>query len=295
MTIDQRAGTQAIVVRRAPSLRMILIVSLLAFVGGAVLVTWGLTRWEPGRRFVAPTIVANTAPVPPVVAAAPVEDAPPTGATTVPETQAITESRVSGLEARLAQIDAQASLAAANAARAEGLLIAFAVRRTIDRGAALGYLEAQLRTRFGDTQPRAVAAVIAAAQGPVTLDLLRQRLDTIAPALAGGGRDESWWDATRRTLGGLVVVRRTDAPSPAPDERLARARMALTAGQADTALAEIARLPARTAATDWMTLARRYIEAHRALDILEASALTSASPMTSAPTRDGPTNTGKHS
>src|SRR3546814_3562519 len=33
------------------------------------------------------------------------------------------------------------------------LLIAFAARRALDRGLSLGYLEAQLRLRFGDDQP----------------------------------------------------------------------------------------------------------------------------------------------
>jgi hypothetical protein len=210
-------------------------------------------------------------------------DASPSAVLT-PEATAITESRVAGLEARLAQIDTQASMASANAARAEGLLIAFAARRAIDRGAALGYLEGQLRARFADTQPRAVAAIIAAAQNPVTTEALRQQLDTLTPGLAGNGPGESWWDATRRAAGSLFIVRRADTPSPAADERVGRARRALDGGQVDVALAEIARLPTRTTATAWMTASRRYIEAHRALDILEAAALTTPG---SAPARAG--------
>ena len=273
-TIDDRDG------RRRNPLGTILLVALLAFVVGAGVVTWALTRWAPARALIAQP--PTSAPVAPLVTApGPVIDAPPAVATDA----SITESRVAGLEARLAQIDAQASGAAANAARAEGLLIAFAARRAIDRGAALGYLEGQVRDRFAASQPRAVAAVIAAAQSPVTLDLLRQRLDVLAPKLVGGGSGESWSDTTRRIVGNLFVVRRADAPSPVPDERILRARMALSAGQADNALAEIARLPTRAAANDWMAMARRYIEAHRALDILEASALTAGPPH--------PTNTGK--
>ena len=263
-------------VRRARPLRNAFLIALVAFVVGAALVTWALTQWEPARRLIVPAPVAQT---PQTLTTAPVAAAP--GAIIAapppvvsPEATAITESRVAGLEARLSQIDAQASMASANAARAEGLLIAFAARRTIDRGAALGYLEGQLRARFGDIQPRAVAAVISAAQAPVTLDMLRQRLDALAPALVGGGKDENWWDSATRAMGSLIVVRRADTPSPAADERVVRARMALNAGQADGALAEIARLPAHSAADDWMAMARRYIEAHRALDILEASALT---------------------
>ena len=284
MSADGFAEPDVVVVRRRSPMLANLAVALLAFVAGAACVTWALTRWEPARRLIAPVSVAPTAagphthpsllPVGTTVAS------PPLALPIAKESESVTESRVAGLEARLAQIDAQANAAAANAARAEGLLIAFAARRTVDRGAALGYLEGELRARFAATQPRAVSAIIAAGQAPVTLDLLRQRLETVAPELVGGGRNETWWDATRRTIGGLVVVRRADAPSPAADERLARARMALNAGEADEALAEIARLPARAAAADWMLLARRYIEAHRALDILEASALTAGSPTT---------------
>lgn len=284
--------------RRPRPVRNALIIALLAFIVGAALVTWALTRWEPARRLIAPS-VATTASVPSLTTApAPVPVATLTSKPALdvtPEAVAVTESRVAGLEARLAQIDAQAANASNNAARAEGLLIAFAVRRAIDRGVGLGYLEGQLRERFAESQPRAVAAIISAAQAPVTLDVLRQQLDVLTPALAGGGPDESWDSAIRRTLGGLFIVRKATSPSPAPDDRVARALLALDGGQVDTALAEVARMPARAAATDWMTTARRYIEAHRALDILEAAALTApraaATPAT-APLLPSPTTTG---
>ena len=45
-----------------------------------------------------------------------------------------------------------------------GLLLTYAVRRTLDNGAPLGYLAEQLRLRFGATQPQAVRAVISAAK-----------------------------------------------------------------------------------------------------------------------------------
>jgi hypothetical protein len=40
-------------------------------------------------------------------------------------------------------------------------------------------------------------------------------------------------------------------------------------------------MPGRDNATAWMTDARRYIEAHRALDIIEAAALTGPDPQQS--------------
>ena len=45
--------------------------------------------------------------------------------------------------------------ASGNAARAEGLLIAFSARRTLERGNDLGYLGDQLRLRFGDAEANA--------------------------------------------------------------------------------------------------------------------------------------------
>jgi len=279
---------------RPRRLRTTLLIGLASFILGAVAVSWALTQWAPARQLLLPAVPApstvrpmNVAPAP-----APVATLTSPAVATTPETIAITESRVAGLEARLAQIDAQAANASNNAARAEGLLIAFAIRRAIDRGVGLGYLEARLRDRFAATQPRAVAAIISAAQTPVTIEALGQQLDVLTPALAGGGPNESWLSAIRRTASSMFIVRNATTPSPSLDNRLSRARLALDGGQVDTALAEVARLPSRSAATDWMAAARRYIEAHRALDILEAAALTaphSVQAVTASPTTTGPT------
>lgn len=266
--------------RRPRPIRTAMIVALLAFIIGAILMGWALLRWTPAREWLASEGAATntSAAVPAVVAAlppaAPLETVPaPPPAIVAPTTTLEVDARVSELEARIARADLRASAAADNAGRAEGMLIAFAARRAIDRGTGLGYIEGQLRERFGASQPRAVAQVIAAAQRPVTLVMLRQQLDAVAPQLAGGGKDEDWWTATQRTLSSLVVVRRESTGSPAPDQRLARARLMIDGGQVDGALAEISRLPNALAANEWSASARRWIEAHQALDILEASAI----------------------
>lgn len=266
--------------RRPRPLRNALLIALVAFVLGVALVTWAFTRWEPARRLILPRPVPQAVAVPDSAQSlvAPAMTAP--GGSTAADV-AMTESRVAGLEARLAQIDTRADAASANAARAEGLLIAFAARRAVERGGSLGYLEAQLRTRFGDMQPRAVAAVLTATQQPVTLNGLRQQLDRLEPKLVGNAANESWGAAFSRTVGSLFIVRKADAPSPAADQRFERARVSLDGGQVDAALAEVARLPGRAAAENWMAAARRYIEAQRALEILEAAALTAA-PLTIA-------------
>lgn len=266
--------------RPARPLRTAMIIAALAFLGGLALMAWALTQWEPMKRFVrgnAPAPVAvQTAANRPLVAAPSsgmiAADAPPV-APTIGQSNAV-DTRLSDLEGRMARIDLRAAAAAENATRAEGLLIAFAARRALDRGVALGYIEGELRDRFGATQPRAVAAIIAGAQQPVTIEGLHQGLTAIAPDLVGGGANEGWWASTRRTLGSLIVVRKQGTESPAADDRVQRAQLRLEGGQVESALAEIARLPAREKATDWMTKARRYIEAHRALDIIEAAALT---------------------
>lgn len=273
----------------ARPVRTALIIAALAFLGGLALMAWALTQWEPMKRF-----VAGNAPTPvtvqqttnrPLVAATPsgtvAAQAPPVAAT-LGQTGAV-DARISYLEERMARIDLRAAAAAGNASRAEGLLIAFAARRALDRGVALGYIEGELRDRFGPTQPRAVAAIIAGAQQPVTVEGLHQGLTALAPDLIGGGANESWWDATRRSLSNLVVVRKQGTESPAPDNRVERAQLHLQSGQVESALAEIARLPSRDKATDWMAKARRHIESHRALDIIEAAALTDTPNIEPAP------------
>lgn len=253
------------------------VIAVLAFLCGLAVMAWILMRWEPARRLVGATpavmgAASTAAPARPQQALA----VPGPAAAPAPspgQAQAI-DLRVAELEARMARIDLRAAAAAGNAGRAEGLLIAFAARRALDRGVALGYVEGQLRERFGEAQPRAVAAIIAASQAPVTLDGLRQGLDAVAPSLINPGANESWGQAIRRSLADLIVVRRADTPSPAPDERIARARLRLESGEVDGALAEVARLPGSAVATAWMSAARRYIEAHRALDLIEAAAIT---------------------
>ncbi len=184
-------------------------------------------------------------------------------------------ARVAELEQRLSRITLEAESASGNASRAEGLLVAFAVRRALDRGLSLGYLDAQLRLRFGDDQPNAVKTIIDTSREPVTLEQLRAGLDTLAPQLVGRGGDGngSLWTGLRRELGELFVVRAAGTQSPRASERLDRARRYLGAGQADQAIAEVEAMPGAAAANDWLIDARRYHEARRALDLIETAAI----------------------
>lgn len=258
---------------RAPSRPWLraLIPFALVFVAGLLTMGWILTRWDAAAPYLTWMRHPPATPQPlvarqPQLVVAPISDTAPL------------ERRVAQLDNRVEHIAERAEAASGNANRAEGLLVAFAARRAIDRGLQLGYIEGLLRDRFAQEQPEAVATIISAAHQPITLDELRADLDTLAPELVGVGPQASWWDGVQRELAGLIVVRREDSQPLTPDARVERARHNLDAGHVDRALAEIARLSARDKAGEWMKAARRYVSAHNALDLIETSALLSPAP-----------------
>lgn len=269
--VQTEAGTK----RRSRVL--MLLVPLLAFIAGIALMGWLLTRWDAAAAYLG---IRPEAPAPPpVVVQAPravpvLNPDPPTAADTQrlvidPETT----RRVNQLEQRVAAVSEQSQAAAGNADRAEGLLVAFAARRALDRGVPLGYIEGLLRQRFGDTQRQAVATIITAARQPVTLEELQTGLQEVGEQLVGGSPDQDWWTALKAELGDLVNIRRSGTPSTLPAERLQRAKRRLDAGQVDVALAEVLRMPGQAHAAEWIADARRYVAARRALDTIETAAL----------------------
>jgi hypothetical protein len=189
------------------------------------------------------------------------------------EQQRALDQRIAEMEQRLARLDVQAQEAEGNASRAESLLIAFASRRAIERGAPLGYLEDQLRLRFGEARPDTVRTVIESARHPVTLDQLLAQLDGLKPQLTRSPNDEGAIGWLRRELSSLFVVRRENAPSPAPMRRIERARLFLESGRAGAAAAEIRNLPNSAAAAEWIADAERYATSQRALELLELTAI----------------------
>ena len=279
---DERTDVAA----RRKALIFYLLLPGLFFLLGLAAMGWLLSSWDNGARMlgIAPTVEAQaeaepSAPPPALPApqaesssaevAAPPPPAEPERIVIDPE---ITR-RVAELERRIGEVDSQSRAAIGNADRAEGLLVAFAARRALDRGVSLGFLEALLRQRFGATQPQAVGTVIAAARQPVTLQELQEGLQQASPQLTGAGPQQGWWEAFRAELGSLVTVRREGSPSPEPSERLRRATRRLEAGQVDVALAEVLRMPGREHAREWIADARRYVMARRALDTIETAAL----------------------
>jgi len=188
------------------------------------------------------------------------------------------DQRVAAIESRIDDIDARAAAASGNANRAEGLLVAFATRRALDRGQPLGFLEGMLRERFGGSDAASVAQIIAAAQRPVTLAQLQDGLAVLRPQLVTRAPDQSAWQGFKEQLSTLFVVRKADQPSNIPADRLSRAEHALEQGQVDSAAAEVARLPGAARANDWLGQARRYVLARNALDRIETEALLTPAP-----------------
>ncbi len=240
--------------------------AVLLVVVGAALATWGLSRWDAGARFLG---VAPNQPL--KIIRQPVQTlAQP------PATQSLAAadaSRIVALETRLADLESATRAAAGSAGRADALLVAFAARRAIDRGVALGYLEPLLVQRFGRQHQAAVATIITASRKPVRLDSLIDDYEALGPILRSRGPEEGWWDAFRREIGTIAVIHRADTPSPQPQARYDRALARLRGGEVDNALAETMRLPGAANAAPWIVGARRYIASHRALDEIELGAL----------------------
>lgn len=241
--------------------------ALLLLIAGAALATWGLSKWQAGARLfgvapkaAAPVAALQTATRPaPAIALSPPADA----------------ARIAALEARLATVENATERAEGSAGRADALLVAFAARRAIERGVALGYLEPLLVNRFGPSHQRAVATVITAGRSPQTLDALTADYERLGTVLRGPAPDEGWWTGMQRELGELVSVHRADKPNPRPQARYDRALAALRAGKVGDALAETMRLPGATSpsAAGWVERARRQVAVNRALDELESAAL----------------------
>jgi hypothetical protein len=190
----------------------------------------------------------------------------------VAEQQGGLDQRLAAAEQRLTQLDLQAQAAAGNAARAESLLIAFATRRAVERGAELGYLADQLRLRFGDQWPNAVSSIIDFSRNPVRLDELTARLEGLGPQLDDSGEGPSW-AALQRELGQLFVVRRETTPSPQPQRRMERARWALEQGRYKAAIDEVKGMPGASKAQAWIRDAERYATAMEALEVIETAAV----------------------
>jgi hypothetical protein len=269
--------------RTSGSFKPILAVAAAAFLLGALAV--GYFAWSSGFHFgweSAPDAAeqpAEATPEPrPLLSPTPTpsptasEAAASDTAERVAEQQGGIDQRLAAAEQRLSRLDLQAQAAAGNAARAEGLLIAFAARRSLDRGADLGYLADQLRLRFGDAKPNSVETIIAFSRNPITVDVLVARLEGLAPELTEA-TDDPLIERLGNELSQLFVIRRETTPSPRPERRIERARFFLESGRVNKAIEEVRNLPGAEQAKRWIADAERYVAAQRALDLIETSAV----------------------
>ena len=251
-----------------------LLISFVLILIGAGAAVWGLGHYRPAAR-----LLGNISS-PPSTGLTPksgsMNGAEPNAP--VPSFPANESPRLAVLEQRLSRVESATVQAQGSAGRADALVVAFAARRAIDRGVALGYLENLLTDRFGAQHEAAVATIITASHEPVRLNDLIDNYETLGPDLRRGGPQDSWWTDFKRELGSVVELHRADRPAANADARYNRSLQRLETGDVDQALAETMRLPGAARAGLWTTNARRYIATHRALDEIESAALLPAGP-----------------
>ena len=244
-----------------------MLIALVLLLLGAAAAIWGLGHYPPAAQMLGisqPAQPTTLAVKPPVTNPQPQTVAQPTP----------TEgARLAALEQRLSNVENATQRAEGFAGRADALVVAFAARRAIDRGVALGYLENLLTDRFGPQHQAAVATVITASHQPVRLEDLTSEYEALGPELRRGGPQDSWWTNFKRELGSLVEVHRAERPAVNAEARYNRALRRLSSGDVDQALAETMRLPGAARASHWIAKARRYVAVHRALDEIESAAL----------------------
>jgi hypothetical protein len=244
--------------------RLLLAIALV--VVGAVGAAWGLARYDQAARFlgIGPKQVQTRSA--PLALAPPAEAAPQ-------EASGEGAQEIAQIENRLDRVESTTERVEGSAGRADALLVAFAARRAVDRGVALGYLEPLLLDRFGGTHARSVATIITGSHSPVRLNDLTRQYRELGPVLRSSAQAEGWVSQFQRELGSLVQIRRADRPSTQPDARYLRALSALENGEVEVALAETMRLPGANNVQPWDPQARQYVAVHRALDEIESGAL----------------------
>lgn len=247
--------------------RLLLVIALL--LAGAAGAAWALARYDQAARFLG---IGPEAPPPALVTG----QALPRQVEMKPETAAESQE-IAQIEDRLEQVETTTERVEGSAGRADALLVAFAARRAVDRGVALGYLEPLLLDRFGRTHARAVATIVTGSHTPVRLNDLTNQYRELGPVLRSSAPTDGLLTQFRRELGSLVQIRRADRPSTQPDARYLRALSALENGEVDVALAETMRLPGAVKAEPWIRQARQYVAMQRALDEIESGALLARS------------------
>lgn len=269
--------------------RTIILFLLIAFIGGTVAAGWAITKYDLFQ-----TNVENEAIVvdqdaisnEQAVAAEPSNNQSVATRENIENqndtiNEQLINERVDSLDDRLSRINVQAQQAG-NADRTESMLIAFSARRAIDSGSALGYVENELRLKFGNSNPNDVRTIVEAGNNPVRLATLQNQLDIASEILLSPSSDASTWDIIQKELGELFVIRKAGSQPPQPERRLARIKTALANRDVKTAILEMEQMPGADNADEWIALAKRYVKVQQALDAVEKTAIsipTSALPV----------------
>jgi len=251
-----------------------LLFALIAFLLGASLV--GYFAWHGEiARYLPPRDGARQSSATDGGSATTGDAAAAANAAAAPQSEAVVslEARLAMLENRFSLLDFKADAASGNAARAEGLLIASAARRLVERGQSLGYVADQLRLRFADAQPQAVETITTFARNPVTIDQLTARLEALAPDLTNSSPNTNFLERARQEVASLLTVHSDSPMLLTPAARIDRARLMLTARRIGSAIDEVERLPGAEAANKWIADARRFDDTQQALDLVETTAM----------------------
>lgn len=264
--------------------RTIIILLLIAFVGGTVAAGWTITKYDlfqTGNDNVAIVVDRDTiAKVNETETASALPRNQSSESSQNIESQndiindKLINERVDSLDDRLSRINVQAQQASGNADRTESMLIAFSARRAIDSGSALGYVENELRLKFENSNPDDVRAIIDAGNNPVRLATLQNQLDIATEILLSPSSDASTWDIIKKELGELFIIRKAGSQPPQADRRLARIKTALANRDVKTAILEMEQMPGADNARDWIALAKRYLRVQQALDAVEKTAIS---------------------
>ncbi len=265
-------------------LRTIAILLLIAFVGGTIAAGWAITKYDlfqtdgkneaiifdrdAAANINAPAVASESLKIQAAETCQNIENQNDTI-----NTQLINE-RVDSLDDRLSRINVQAQQASGNADRTESMLIAFSARRAIDSGSALGYVENELRLKFGNSNPDDVRIIVNAGNNPVRLATLQNQLDIASEILLSPSSDASIWDVIKKEFGELFVIRKAGSQPPQPERRLARIKTSLANRDVKTAILEMEQMPGAENARGWISLAKRYLRVQKALDAVEKTAIS---------------------
>jgi hypothetical protein len=187
-------------------------------------------------------------------------------------------------QARLQAVEVRERAPDSTTLRAGMVIAATQLRERMARaGSFAAELEA-FRATVGDTQDAVLSDTLQrlqpiAARGAPTADALRQRLarDGVVALAAAESAPQTWTDTVRRTLRGLVRVRRTGEEQPATDAgRLTRAEELLAQDDVAGAVAQVQSLApsASSVLADWLADAQARLTVDAAGATIPARAVT---------------------